>query len=166
MIRRLFLVGAGVALLVGSVYLVAVAGLAPLRQESMAQLRIFAYRDWQSAGVQLEEGEFVSIRARGEWLYTPGEYHGPEGHARYPAPSFYPLPHQEGPYRMGPGVPGGVLIGRVGERGAPFLVGKYNRMPVDHPGTLYLRINDDILSDNEGWVEVKIDVQPAATRAP
>jgi hypothetical protein len=63
---------------------------------------------------------------------------------------------------MGPGVAGGALIGRVGESGAPFLVGKSNRMPVDRAGTLYLRINDDILSDNEGWVEVRIDVQPAA----
>ncbi|RIK37152.1 MAG: hypothetical protein DCC57_21865 [Chloroflexi bacterium] len=161
MIRRLILIGLGGFLFLGAVYLTAVAALAPLRQESLAQLRIFAYRDWQSTGVRLENGEFVTIRARGEWLYTPGEYHGPEGHARYPAPSFYPLPHREGPYQMGPGVPGGVLIGRIGESGAPFLVGKYNRIPVSETGTLYLRINDDILSDNEGWVEVQIDVQPA-----
>ncbi|MCC6168953.1 MAG: hypothetical protein IT329_17155 [Caldilineaceae bacterium] len=158
MIRRLILIGLGGFLFLGGVYFTAVAALAPLRQETLAQPRVFAYRGWQSMGVQLEEGDFVTIRARGVWLYTPGEYHGPEGHARYPAPSFYPLPHVEG---YGRGVPGGVLIGRIGESGAPFLVGKFNRMPVSESGTLYLRINDDILSDNEGWVETQIDVQPA-----
>jgi hypothetical protein len=157
MIRRLFLIGAGVVLLFGGMYMAAVSALAPLRQETLAQSRIFAYRGWQSTGVRVAEGDAVTIRAWGEWLYTPGEYHGPEGHARYPAPSFYPLPYIQG--AMGPGVAGGVLIGRIGERGAPFLVGKRAIVHASEPGILYLRINDDILSDNEGWVEVEVSVE-------
>ncbi len=154
MIRRLFLVWVGGVLLLGGVYLTAVSALSPIRQEAMAQHRVFAYRGWQSLGVRLQPEERVTIRARGEWLYTPGEYHGPEGHARYPAPAFYPLPH----------VAGGALIGRIGESGEPFLVGKHTAIYAPEGGTLYLRIDDDILSDNEGWVDVQVDVQPAVDR--
>lgn len=162
-IRRLLLIGVGVVLLFSGLYVAAVSALSPVRQETLTQPRIFAYRGWQSMGVQLEKDDSVTIRARGTWLYTPGEYHGPEGHARYPAPSFYPLPHVE---RMGPGVPGGVLIGRIGENGAPFLVGRGTRVQAAERGKLYLRINDDILSDNEGWVEVQVRVETPEEENP
>ena len=122
---------------------------ASLPQEALSHPRIFAYRGWQSVGVWLEPGDLLEIRAEGTWLYTPGEYHGPEGHARYRAPGFYPLP----------GVPGGALIARIGEDGPPFYVGRGGRWPVDRPGFLYLRIDDDILSDNEGWVSVNVRVR-------
>lgn len=118
------------------------------RQEELSQPRVFAYRGWQSVGVRVEKGDRIEIVAEGEWLYTPDEVHGPEGHARYPAPSFYPMPN----------VPGGVLIGRVGEKGQPFLVGRRTWREVQQPGTLYLRINDDMLGDNWGWVAVDVEV--------
>lgn len=133
------------------------ANATPVAQETLHQQKIYAYRDWQSIGVQVHEDEMVEIRAEGEWLYTPGEYHGPEGHPRYPAPSFYPVSD----------VPGGVLIGKIGEAGAPFVVG--NRTVISaydwRSGSahqagdfLYLRINDDILSDNKGAVVVAVTV--------
>lgn len=125
-------------------------GLGPLRQEGLAQPRIYAYRDWQSVGVMLHSGDRVYIRARGTWLYTPGEYHGPEGHARYRAPNTYPIP----------AIPGGILLGRVGEEGRPFVIGKGGVTVADREGLLYLRINDDILSDNVGYVEVELTVTP------
>jgi hypothetical protein len=151
LVRRFIVAVAGVGLLVAGVYLAAGAALMPLRQENIATPRIFAYRDWQSVGMQLQAGDLVTIWAEGEWLYTPGEFHGPEGHARYPAPTFYPVPY----------VAGGALIGRVGEGGEPFYVGKRATVEALQAGRLYLRIDDDILSDNEGWVEVRVQVQPS-----
>jgi hypothetical protein len=124
-------------------------GLGPFQHADISQPRIYAYRDWQSVGVQLVPGDVVHIRARGTWLYTPEEYHGPGGHARYPAPTFYPIPH----------VPGGILIGRIGESGQPFVVGRGQTRSVGQYGLLYLRINDDILSDNEGYVTVEVAVE-------
>lgn len=125
-------------------------GIGPQRQESLAQPRIYAYRDWQSVGLALHAGDRVYIRARGTWLYTPDEYHGPEGHAVYRAPNTYPIPS----------IPGGILLGRFGDGGKPFVVGKGGAMVVDRDGLLYLRINDDILSDNVGYVEVELTVTP------
>jgi hypothetical protein len=149
MLRRFLLVGAGWLLLMGGLFVAASAALMPVRQEAMAVPRIYAYRGWQSAGVLLAAGDQVTLRAEGRWLYTPDEYHGPEGHARYSAPSFYPLP----------GVPGGALIGRIGETGRPFYVGARTHLQASAPGALYLRIDDDILSDNDGWVEVRVEVE-------
>lgn len=129
------------------------SGIGPLRQELLTQPRIYAYREWQSTGVMLHTGDRVYIRARGTWLYTPGEYHGPEGHAKYRAPNTYPIP----------AIPGGILLGRIGEESRPFPVGRGGAVVADQDGLLYLRINDDILSDNVGYVEVELTVTPYET---
>lgn len=126
---------------------------APVTHQAMlSKPPVYAYRGWQNVGVRLNAGDRVDIRAYGAWLYTPDEVHGPEGHARYPAPSFYPVPH----------VPGGVLIGRIGERGTPFVVGRRTTQIAQQPGMLYLRINDDLLGDNWGKVEVDVEITPAS----
>ncbi len=126
-------------------------GLGPLHQTDLAQPRIYAYRGWQSVGVQVDPGDLIRLRAEGTWLYTPGEYHGPEGHRKYQAPDTYPIN----------AVAGGVLLGRIGEGGYPFVVGRGGTFVADQHGFLYLRINDDILSDNEGYVTVEVHVTPA-----
>ncbi len=133
---------------IGLATLAAQATVLPVHQESLTAPRIFAYRGWQSIGVRVREGDDVRILAQGTWLYTPGEYHGPEGHRRYSSPAFYPLPN----------VPGGALIGRIGEHGQPFYVGRQIRLQARATGLLYLRIDDDILSDNDGWVAVEVTV--------
>ena len=118
--------------------------------------RIYAYRDWQSTGVRIDQGDRVEIEAYGEWLYTPDEYHGPAGHPIFPAPSFYPIANGSG----------GALIGRIGENGPRFVVGERVNTQARAHGILYLRINDDILSDNDGWVAVRIDVTETEDSLP
>jgi hypothetical protein len=119
--------------------------------DALNRIRIYAYRDWQSTSVSVYEGDLISIQAKGTWLYTPDECHGPEGHRRYRAPRFYPMP----------GVPGGALIGRIGPDGELFYVGRSTLWRATNNGQIYLRIDDDILSDNEGFVEIQITVVPA-----
>jgi hypothetical protein len=122
-----------------------------MEHASLHPTRIYAYRDWQSTGVRVGQDDLLTVEAEGEWTYTPGEVHGPEGHRVYRAPRFYPLPD----------VPGGALIGRIGEEGAPFYVGQRMNRRVREEGFLYLRIDDDILSDNEGHVTVEVEVRSA-----
>jgi hypothetical protein len=64
---------------------------------------------------------------------------GPEGHRRYCRPTFIRLPKS-----------GGSLIGRVGEEGRPFYVGRGIWSQAETNGLLYLRIDDDLLGDNVG----------------
>lgn len=138
---------------IGLIVLIVQEAIMPMNHDALTNPRIFAYRDWQSVGIQVQTGDVLQIRAKGNWMYTPDEYHGPEGHARYLAPSFYPLPN----------VPGGALIGRIGEHGKPFYVGRRVTWVATRDGLLYLRIDDDILSDNDGWVAVEVSVSPRAT---
>ena len=149
-VRVLWLWLAGVLGIV-ILYLVFANVMMPTLQENMATTQIFAYRGWQSTGVRLQANETAVIRAKGQWLYTPGEWHDARGHKRYPAPSFYPMT----------GVAGGILIGRVGEDGYIQPIGTNGSIWSDKAGMLYLRINDDILSDNEGSLQVTVEVIPA-----
>jgi len=124
----------------------------PVQKADLVERRVYAYRGWQSMGVALHPGEVVTITARGKWLYSPKVgYYGPEGapRSKYPAPSHYPLPN---------GI-GGCLIGRIGEDGTPFYVGRQAIIRSGTTGLLYLRINDDIVTDNDGFVTVEIRVQ-------
>lgn len=122
-----------------------------IEHSALNDIRIYAYRDWQSTGLRVQQGDMLNLEAEGSWLYTPDEYHGPQGHRHYRAPSFYPLPS----------IPGGALIGRIGEEGEPRYVGDGMRWRAQSDGLLYLRIDDDILSDNEGFVTVRVQIDPA-----
>lgn len=154
-IRLTRLVGLTVGVLLALTYVGLSADVRPVQKSDLVEQRVYAYRGWQSMGIFLHPGEVVTIVARGRWLYSPEVgHHGPEGASpsRYPAPSYYPLPN---------GV-GGCLIGRIGEDGVPFYVGRRATVRSDRNGLLYLRINDDILTDNDGYVVVEITVQQPA----
>ncbi len=148
MIRKLMLAACGALALCVFLAMALTASPPFLDASDLDSLTIYAYRDWQSTGVTLTAADPLTITTRGNWLYTPGEWHGPEGHARFLSPAFYPLP----------GVRGGALIGRIGETGAPFLVGARYSGRANGSGMLYLRIDDDILSDNEGQVQADVMV--------
>ena len=115
---------------------------------SLSVPRIYAYKDWQSIGIYVNVGDRIDIRADGTWLYTPGEYHGPEGHHYYLAPDTYPIN----------AAAGGVLLGKIGDEGQLFIVGRGRTIIADRAGLLYFRINDDILSDNKGYVWLEIEI--------
>lgn len=124
------------------------SALAPVAQQDLATDRIYAYRDWQSVGIRVQKDDWITVRAAGTWLYTPDEYHGPQGHARYAAPNFYPVS----------GTQGGALIGRIGESGGKFYIGRQTQVIARNEGMLYFRINDDKLTDNDGFVTVVVEI--------
>jgi hypothetical protein len=128
---------------------------APSRRPGLLTHTVYSYRQWQSTGIKLEAGDFYELRAQGEWAYSPiVGLHGPRGGR--PAVMSYPLPS----------APGGALIGRIGENGRPFMVGARTNGDADQAGFLFLRINDDLLGDNQGKLTVDISVVRATTPAP
>ena len=129
--------------------LLASAEWRPQQQDALSINRVYAYRGWQSTGIQLDKGDKYTIHAEGQWMYSPfAGPNGPEGHRRFRAPDFYPLP----------GVAGGALIGRVGEEDGPFYVGKGTSGYAQRNGLLYLRIDDDLLGDNSGYLTLDVQV--------
>ncbi|MBI4769043.1 MAG: hypothetical protein HY784_01165 [Chloroflexi bacterium] len=133
----------------------------PIHQSDLFRQVVYAYRQWQSTGVKLSPGDAFQIRASGEWQYSPYVgLHGPAGGMW--APDWYPLPGDS----MPGGVKGGALLGRIGEAGQVFYVGARYSGQAAAGGTLYLRINDDLLGDNEGTLSLQITVWPAPTPEP
>jgi hypothetical protein len=65
-----------------------------------------------------------------------------------------------------PGVACWSLIGRVGAQGTPFEVGAARTLTFDHPGELYLGVNDNLLSDNRGTWSASVAVVSAPAPAP
>jgi hypothetical protein len=129
----------------------------PFHHQLLSQLRVYAYRDWQSTAYSLHPGDRYEISAKGKWLYSPiVGLHGPAGSKHHISPPFYPLP----------GVPGGALIGRVGEDGQPFYVGAKSWGVADRAGRLYLCIDDDRLGDNSGKLSVDITIVTPQTGQP
>jgi hypothetical protein len=152
--RALLLLALPVVVLLVVIW-VAVSGLwRPLPQGELFRTTVQSYRQWQSTGFYLTPGNQVTIRAQGQWLYSPtvGK-HGPAGGE--PAPAYYPMPGERG----------GALIGKIGENGSPFFVGPYMTLYVPEAGLLYLRINDDLLGDNVGELDLEIII-PKMTATP
>ncbi len=119
----------------------------PTRRSDDLSYTIYSYRQWQSVGLKLETGDHYTLRADGEWAYSPiVGLHGPAG--GLPSVSTYPLP----------GHRGGALLGRIGENGQPFYVGVRASGIALAPGLLYLRINDDLLGDNQGDMLVAVEI--------
>ena len=128
----------------------------PHQQSDLFTQAVYAYRQWQSTGLYLNSGDRVTLTARGQWSYSPVVgFNGPEG-GRW-APTWYPLPSALG----------GSLLGRVGETGPAFFVGRGTSFTTTEKGLLYVGINDDVLGDNEGALTLKIEVvSPTPTPAP
>ncbi len=118
---------------------------------------VYAYRQWQSLGIEVKRGDLVRLTAHGQWQYSPlVGLHGPEGGGRPVTVDTYPLSTY--------GAFGGVLLGRIGEDGQPFVVGRGTTVMAETEGRLFLRINDDLIGDNKGALTVTVSVERAAGR--
>jgi hypothetical protein len=95
---------------------------------------------WTATGVQVKPGQRITIQARGE-LKGGGFTFGPEGTAEHP---------EWAKYSVVPEWPHLALIGRVGEDGDPFLVGKSFSGQVVRGGELFLGVNDLDAENNDG----------------
>ena len=108
-----------------------------------------ANQEWTSTNLVVRAGETVNFTVSGAVRFSPQE-------------ADWSLPAGDPQQRMGPSAPlqrapKGALLGRI-DQGQPFLIGAQRsaRMPAN--GTLFLGINDDLVSDNSG--EYHVTVQP------
>jgi len=111
--------------------------------------KVSARVDWFDTGIELKEGQIISIEANGKilWNLKGRKYCDPNGAIPYTRSGNMPLP----------GAGAGALIGRIGEDATEcFLIGKNSQIKAFKSGRLYLGINDDNTQDNEGLYRVRI----------
>jgi hypothetical protein len=97
-------------------------------------------QQWTETDVNVREGETLSLRVAGEIEYAPNARVSAAG-----APRRTP----GGPDVPIPNAPAAALIGRI-DNGQPFLIGRNTSVRMPASGTLFLGINDDVVSDNSG----------------
>ena len=97
-------------------------------------------QQWIETDVTVQQGANVDFRVTGEVEYAPN--------ARVTAAGA-PRSAPGGPEVPIPNAPAGALIGRI-DNGQPFIIGRNTSVRMPASGTLFLGINDDNVSDNNG----------------
>jgi len=101
---------------------------------------------WLDTGYQVDTNGTIAISAKGmidQWPQGPGQYMcGPSGNLRggFPGGGVDMVPGAK--VRLGPNSRfyGGVLIGKIGEDGEPFIIGDRYDLKSETEGKLYLQI--------------------------
>ncbi len=111
---------------------------------------------WMDTGVAPDGTKPVTITATGQWTANPSTgMVDADGNPQYEAKTGYNLP----------GKNEGLLVGRIGESGTVFAIGKSQTLATPPSGELYISINDDMFKeygagfpDNQGSLNIKIEI--------
>ena len=116
-----------------------------------AQVRVDGTELWTDTGLTVPAGGRISLVAGGEVTHdvAAGLSIGPEG-----------IPNRPELLTPYPDMNHAALIGRVGEVGVAFAVGRQTTVTADGAGRLYLGVNDGGRENNSGFFTVTVDVEP------
>ena len=117
-----------------------------------------ALRAYKSSGIRVQAGDRVSITAEGSIVMSPwgnNSHSGPEGMPNY----GWFIANQ---------IPGGALCAKIGDKGAPFKVGRKSSFIAKSSGTLQLAIGMQAEYSNEGYqfpgeYKIKLKVDPKSS---
>ncbi len=102
---------------------------------------------WTDTGIDVRAGQQIYLQTSGEWRWGPNRRDRGAGERNSPYNANRPLPDR----------PGAALIGRVGERDDLFFIGaEPGPFRIRGNGRLFLGINDDVLTDNTGYLRVVV----------
>jgi hypothetical protein len=105
---------------------------------------------WTDTGIDLAAGQQLTITASGTVIHATGTNDGCD-------PGGEPATSGHGANVVG--CPNhAALIGKIGDAGAPFLVGRTYSVPAGAAGRLYLGINDNDLGNNGGAYAAEVSV--------
>jgi hypothetical protein len=120
----------------------------PSPKPRTSEFEVFAPQGWQGTGMSIASGSTLTIQYISSlWSPWPGGFYDAAGTG---VVSYCTCSVIQG-------VSHASLIGRV-DSGNPFSVGNSYSSTMTQSGTLYLRINDTVLNDNSGSIEVSIQV--------
>lgn len=107
---------------------------------------------WTDTGLDVAAGDRVAVVADGEVFHRETASVGPEGFPNEPEllTPFPELNHA-------------ALIGRVGDEGPAFYVGRARTITAEGAGRLFLGINDGGLENNRGHFTTTVAVEPRVT---
>ena len=131
-------------------------------REHLFRVNIPANQNWVNTHAQVVAGKTLTVVSDGTIQITrPGRTNlvsilGPEGTFHFldeESQLWFPLPAAG----AGP-APAYALIGRLGENGRPFYVGRNHSILAAESGELWLGINDDVCRENKGHFSASIRI--------
>jgi hypothetical protein len=131
---------------------VATTGQAAPANVPAGDIRVEANRDWTDTGITVRRGERLTVNPNGNVNVGPGVSAGVNG-TQAVSGNNYPVKSASA----------GALIGRVGN-GPAFVIGAQTQVTVPADGRLFLGVNDDNFSDNDGFFSVGIARQSSVIR--
>jgi hypothetical protein len=130
--------------------------------ERLVRITVPANQNWVNTHAQVVTGRTLTVVADGTIQVTrPGRANrvsalGPEGTFHFldeESRLWFPLPAAG----AGP-APAYALIGRLGENGRPFYIGRSHSILATQSGELWLGINDDVCRENKGQFSASIRI--------
>jgi hypothetical protein len=103
--------------------------------------------EWTSTNLTVRRGEVYNVSSSGLVRFSPQ----PNDTAQAAGAGRQAM----GPNAPLPSAPKGALLGRI-DQGTPFLIGAQRQVRIPADGTLYLGVNDDLVSDNSGSLQVTL----------
>jgi hypothetical protein len=119
----------------------------PPRGMRERQVVVDAREQWTDTGIDVRSGQQIYFASQGETRWGRDRRDGAEGERNSPMNPGRPLPDR----------PAAALIGRIGDRNQIFFIGADSGpFRARDSGRLFLGINDDVLTDNQGNLRVTV----------
>lgn len=123
---------------------------------NQSNITVSARQGWTPTGISVRQGQTVTFNATGEITLSnqANDVASPAGSKGGRFAPNAPLPQSLA----------GALIGKIGVNGKPFGIGDQTSVPMPADGLLFLGINDDGLTDNDGEFRVQIQATGSPVR--
>jgi hypothetical protein len=124
-------------------------------QSGVTTVTVNGNEAWTNTGRTVRASEMLSFSSTGQVRFSPepNDVAGAAGSSKQQMGGGAPVPN----------APKGALIGRIDE-GTPFLIGDGQQVAMPAAGTLHLGVNDDLVTDNSGALQVKFSAPVATPR--
>ena len=137
--------------------LIIVLGLCGCQGASKDSTKVPGTTQWTDAGIDVRKGQVISVQAAGDVYVNKRIHSNPNG---IDDPTMKPITKLVlRRYNVTSEARHGALIGKIGKKGSPFLLGAQGKLKADSDGRLYLGLNDKNPENNRGHYVARVSVK-------
>ena len=116
-----------------------------------AKLGVLSQESWQNIDLTVTKGDIFVVSASGDWSYAPSRRTLSGNHQ---ATVTAQGEEWDATYKLNPQLPNGALMGRI--HGSELMFPAGSGFAADRDGKLEFRINDTVLNDNKGTIDIVV----------
>jgi len=120
-------------------------------------IKVAGTTPWTDSGIHVKKGQMIRVLAAGDVYVNKKIRSGPNGVGDVTVKPITKLVFRG--YNVTSEAGHGALIGRIGKKGTPFLLGEKGEVKAQASGSLFLGVNDSDLQNNGGHYVAKVSVR-------